>query len=373
MRESLEATLVSGWRRRGLLAWLLRPLSLLYGAATTARRWLYQRGFMASESVDVPVIVVGNLVAGGAGKTPVTIELVRHLVARGVAAGVVSRGHGRKLSRLLPDVREVGANSSAAEAGDEPLLIRRATGAPVFVGRDRPAAARALLAAHPELRIILSDDGLQHFRLQRDAEICVIGARGFGNGWPLPAGPLRETGRRVTWVLDGRSEPQPQPQPSWSPSPSPMPQPVDERIVRASDGQFTISRRLADHALAADGSRIALASLIGTPLTAVAAIADPSAFFDMLRAEGLSLTNCQALPDHYDFDSYKAPTNERGRLVCTEKDAVKLWPTHPHALAVPLALTIDPAFFAALDVWLDAGLGAPPAAPLSSGDGHPPP
>ena len=136
----------------------------------------------------------------------------------------------------------------------------------------------------------------------------------------------------------------------------------DAPIVTASAGYFRVGRRLADHALTSDGASIALASIAETPVTAVAAIADPHAFFAMLQAKGLHLTHTDALPDHYDFDSYKAPLDERGILVCTEKDAAKLWPTHPHALAVPLEIQIAPGFYAALDSWLDAHVG-PGAAP----------
>ena len=347
----IEATLNRAWRGRGPLAWALLPLAGLYASVAALRRGLYRAGWLASESVGVPVIVVGNVVAGGAGKTPVVIELIRHCKARGIVAGVISRGHGRTLSRLLPDVREVLADSSASEAGDEPLLIQRATGAPIFVGRDRVGAARALLANHPEVRLIVSDDGLQHHALARDVEICVVGTAGAGNGWPLPAGPLREIGRRVAWVLDGRD---------------PAARNAGAALgVTAEAGCFALARRLADHALGADGSRVPLAALAAQPLWAVAGIANPQNFFDMLGAHGLHIAVTDALPDHYDFNSYAGPVHESHRLICTEKDAVKLWRTHPKALAVPLETRIDPAFFTALDAWLDAFLETRTAAPLS--------
>ncbi len=203
---TFEATLQAAWRRRGALACALWPSSLCYRAVTGIRRWLYAVGWFRSTAVGVPVLVVGNLVAGGAGKTPVVLALLRHAQARGIAVGVVSRGHGRLPDRRLPDLRTVDAESDAGFVGDEPLLIHRLTGAPVVVARDRVAAACALLQQHPNTQLILSDDGLQHLALRRDAELCVLGANGVGNGWLLPAGPLREAGRAVTWVLDATAD-----------------------------------------------------------------------------------------------------------------------------------------------------------------------
>jgi len=176
------------WLHRGPLAWLLWPLSLLYAALFSLRRWFYGIGWLKAYRVRVPVIVVGNVIAGGAGKTPVVMAVVRHLQARGLSVGVVSRGYGRRTD----DCREVLDESDPQDVGDEPALIRRATGAPVFVARRRVEAARALLARHPATQVIVSDDGLQHLALARDVEICVFDDRGVGNGWRLPAGPLRE-------------------------------------------------------------------------------------------------------------------------------------------------------------------------------------
>ncbi len=337
--RSLERIVRTAWQRRGAVACTLWPLSWLYRCVIALRRWLYAAGWLASQSVGVPVLVVGNLVAGGAGKTPVVLSLLRHCRARGIAVGVVSRGHGRLLTRRLPDLREVQDNSTAALVGDEPLLIRQLTGVPVFVARDRLAAARALLARRPEIRLILSDDGLQHLALRRDAELCVLGANGIGNGWVLPAGPLREAGRGVTWVLDAGEASQEPPG------------------LAASRGRFRCRRALAAEAHDAQGRSVTLTSLIGQPVQAVAGIAHPEAFFAMLRACGLELASTQALPDHYSFDSYQGSSDQRLPLVCTEKDAVKLWRLQPQALAVPLELTIDAAFFESFDEWF-AGTAA---------------
>lgn len=342
-RPALEATLRAAWQRRGPLAFALWPLSALYRVITAIRRWLYAVGWFPSHAVGVPVLVVGNLVAGGAGKTPVVLALLRHCQARGITVGVIARGHGRQLTRRLPDLREVRGDSTAALVGDEPLLIRQSTGVPVFVARDRVAAARALLRRHPDVRLILSDDGLQHLALQRGAELCVLGVDGVGNGWLLPAGPLREAGRAVTWVLDTGAAGAP-------------PQRVGGLV--ASRGRYSCQRRLAEQARDQAGRRVTLASLVGRPVRAVAGIAHPESFFSMLRARGLTLADTQAFPDHYHFDSYERNTDQRIPLICTEKDAVKLWRLRPDALAVPLELTIDPTFFRSFDSWLAITAGA---------------
>lgn len=317
------------WLRRGALARGLWPLSLLYGALVALRRTLYRLGLRRVERAGVPVIVVGNVIAGGSGKTPVVMAIVRHLEARGIRAGVVSRGYGR----TTQDCREVLDDSDPAAVGDEPALIRRSTGVPVFVARRRIEAARALLERHPATQVIVSDDGLQHLALARDIEICVFDDRGVGNGWLLPAGPLREPWpRRCDFVLH-----------------------TGERPAFAG---FTARRTLADHALRRDGTRVPLASLAGRSLVAVAAIAKPEAFFQMLRARGLVPASCIALPDHDDFRHWSPPGDAGQVLLCTEKDAVKLWRKAPAALAVPLVFEPEPGFFAALD------------AKLSSRDGH---
>ncbi|RKJ97095.1 tetraacyldisaccharide 4'-kinase [Alicycliphilus denitrificans] len=326
------ARLRQAWRRRGPLAMALWPLSLLYGALSALRRALYRARLLRSERLPVPVVVVGNVIAGGAGKTPATLAVVRHLRAAGWRPGVVSRGYGRATT----DCREVLPTASAAEAGDEPLLIARAAGVPVFVARRRADAGRALLAAHPATNIIVCDDGLQHLALARDVEVCVFNDEGLGNGWLLPAGPLREPWpRAVDLVLHAGPAP-------GGPAP-----------------QFALSRALADHAVDAAGRQVPLAQLRGEPLHALAAIARPQDFFALLHAEGLKPIAEEALPDHYDFSSWKRPPDKRLRLICTEKDAVKLWPAHPDALAVPLRLSIAPAFFDALDGTL-ASLSSPP-------------
>jgi tetraacyldisaccharide 4'-kinase len=314
------------WLRRGALAWSLLPMSLVFGLLAALRRAAYRAGLIKRHQLPVPVVVVGNVVAGGAGKTPVVIALIDHLRTRGIAVGVVSRGYGRELA----DCREVTRESTAREVGDEPLLIAR-SGAPVFVASRRGTAAQALLAAHPRTQVIICDDGLQHYALCRDIEICVFDERGVGNGWLLPAGPLRE---------------------SW-------PRPVDFAL-RAGEPAgiegWRIDRGLASSAARADGRRVDLSELRGRQLTAIAGIAKPDAFFDMLRAAGLHLVRTVPLPDHHPLTADPAPDAEQ--LVCTEKDAVKLWRLRPDAWAVPLRTEIDPAFWNAFDRVLDAKLSS---------------
>lgn len=334
MPRRLHDALMRAWRDGGPLAWALAPLSWLYGALVRLRQALYRRGWLASATLPVPVLVVGNVLAGGAGKTPVVLALVGHLRARGLRVGVVSRGHGRRTQ----DCREVRPDSPALEVGDEPALIRRRLPVPVFVARRRAEAAQALLAQYPDTQLLVCDDGLQHLALRADLRVCVFDERGLGNGRLLPAGPLREPWPRpVELVLS--------PQPVSGPAP-----------------WHRVQRALEPEAVRADGQRATLASLRGRHLLAVAGIARPEAFFTMLEQAGLVLARRIALPDHHDFaDGLPLADSERGAvLLCTEKDATKLWPHHPGAWAVPLTLALAPGFWAALDGWLDARLSSRP-------------
>ena len=342
--SAAQRALTGAWTHRGLLAWVLWPLSLVFGALTALRRGLYQTGIFKIQQVPVPVIVVGNVVAGGSGKTPVVMALVQHLQARGWRPGVVSRGYGRKTL----DCREVHRDSPISEVGDEPALIQRTTLAPVFVATRRIDAARALLASYPDTQVIVCDDGLQHLALHRDVQICVFDDRGCGNGFLLPAGPLRE---------------------SW-------PRPVDLVLHTGAHPAFAGSRAqraLADHARTIDGQEIPLAHLNhpnAKPLLAVAGIAKPEEFFAMLRAKGLTLAHTLALPDHYDFNSWLRNEYRAYTVICTEKDAVKLWHQQADALAIPLVFTPDPALMSQLDFLLSPWLTPPQNPTLSSPHGH---
>lgn len=331
------------WLRRSALSWALWPVSQIYRTLVAARAALYQTGLLHSEHPGRPVIVVGNVVAGGSGKTPVVMALVQYLQSLGLRPGVVSRGYGRTTQgclAVLPD-------SAANEVGDEPLLIAQLCRVPVYVASKRTLAARTLLAQHPEVDVLVCDDGLQHLALQRDLEICVFNPHGTGNGFLLPAGPLREPWpRRVDWVLYTGDAP-----------------PTSLATAPVTGGTFGLQRRLASYALTADGRQMPLSTLQGQPVHAVAAIGQPGLFFDMLTSAGLTLATQEALPDHYDFNSWQRLSDGHDVLICTEKDAVKLWKKHPDALAVPLQITLDDGFLRQLKERLIS-----PASPLSSPD-----
>jgi tetraacyldisaccharide 4'-kinase len=284
------------------IAHALRPLAALYGGLARLHR-----AATRPQKVGVPVLVVGNVIAGGAGKTPTTIAVVRLLRAFGWNPGVVSRGYGRQGRGLI----EVLRDGPASEYGDEPLLIRLRTGMPVMVGSDRIEAARALLAAHPEVDIIVADDGLQHHRLARDLQIIVFDERGLGNGLLLPAGPLRE------------------PLPNDSPAGTLVL--YNAPRVTAPLPGWMATRRLAGALPLADwwqGELPAAGSwraLQGRPLLAAAGTALPERFFEMLRDLGLTLASTRPLPDHDPFDTLPWPPGTPD-VVITEKDAVKLSP-----------------------------------------------
>lgn len=329
------------WSRRGLLAWLLWPASLVYAGLGALRRLLYRRGLLTVHRMPVPVVVVGNVVVGGAGKTPTVIALVRHLVAQGWHPGVVSRGYGRDGQGVMA----VAEDTPASESGDEPALIRRGTGVPVFVAPQRADAAHALLAAHPGVDLLLCDDGLQHLALGRDVAIAVFDERACGNGWQLPAGLLREPwppapGFAPDLLLHQRRDDK-----AGAPLPVPAGLPV-----------FGARRRLADHAINPQGQTQRLQELAALRLTAVAGIARPEVFFDMLRARGLPLARAIPLADHAAPEDYLALDLQAGdTVVCTEKDAVKLFarlPAGVEAWAVPLELTPEPGFWSSFDALL---------------------
>ncbi len=323
----------------------LRPLSWFYAALVTLRRGAYAAGLMRRHRLGVPVVVVGNLIVGGAGKTPTTLALVRLLRSAGWTPGVVSRGHGRSGAGVVA----VKADSRPRDVGDEPLLLHLKSGAPVVVGVDRVAAARELLAQHPSVDLIIADDGLQHLRLARDVEVIVFDERGAGNGRLLPAGPLRE------------------PLPAKVSAPSLV-------LYNAAAPSTTLPGALAQRSL---GALLPLAAwwrgeappaqswaaLPSRRLLAVAGVAAPERFFTMLEARGLQIERLQ-LPDHHDFAALPWPAGTAD-VVLTEKDAVKLDPERVGGARVWVArldFTLDAAFTAALLACL------PPRRPA-----HPPP
>jgi tetraacyldisaccharide 4'-kinase len=318
------------WLSRGLLARALWPLSMLFATAAALRRSLYRAGLLHAQAVAAPVIVVGNLIAGGAGKTPVVMDIVQRLRAQGYTPGIVSRGYGASATQPL-DVRR---DTRALDCGDEPLLLHLRTHTPVVVCRDRVMAAQFLLKQHPTTDVIVSDDGLQHLRLARDAQVLVFDERGAGNGWLLPAGPLRET---VPDAVPARS-----------------------LVVYNADTESTTLRgALARRSLAGvvslpdwwqgrPASRDALDALRGRPVLAAAGLAHPERFFGMLRANGLTIT--PLLPDHFDYAALPWP-HDAADVIVTEKDAIKLDASRAGSTRIwvaPLDLALDAAFHAAL-------------------------
>jgi tetraacyldisaccharide 4'-kinase len=334
----LKSALQRGWRTRNFLSCVLWPVSVVYGMLITFRRWLYRAGVFTTKQVGVPIVVVGNVTVGGGGKTPLVMALAAHFARQGVSPGVISRGYGRKRDDCL----EVLPTTPVTESGDEPALIKRARAAPVFVARNRIEAAQALLAAYPDTRLIISDDGLQHDRLHRTVNVVVFDDSGLGNGWLLPAGPLRQR-----WPLMQQS----------------VPTLVLHTGRQPAFGGFRSQRSLAHDAVSADGQVVPLASLMTAPtsdtkLVALAGIAHPEAFFAMLTALGLPIARTLALADHADFSNFDLsslalPDCSHTTVLCTEKDAIKLFglPQIPSVrlLAVPLVFTPEPAFFTALD------------------------
>jgi tetraacyldisaccharide 4'-kinase len=290
--------------RRGVGAVLLLPLAALYALGLFLRRMPYRLGLHAPVRLPVPVIVVGNLVAGGAGKTPTVIALVEALRQAGRRPGIVSRGYGGETRSAL----SVRPDTPASRVGDEPVLESRRTGAPVFVGRDRVAAAQALLSSHPDTDVLVADDGLQHLRLARDVQVLVFDERGAGNGWLLPAGLLREPMRPAARALDVvlyNAE---------------RPSTTLPGYVAARGLAGAVS--LQDWWQGAAPSLQTLRSLRGRRVHAVAGVARPARFFEALRKAGLDIEPI-ALPDHAAFDALPWPPDARD-VVLTEKDAVKL-------------------------------------------------
>jgi tetraacyldisaccharide 4'-kinase len=350
LRQRYAGRLQRVWRERGAASDALLPLAWLFGGATLARRWLYRRGVLVTHALPVPVIVVGNLLVGGAGKTPAVIAIAALLRAQGWTPGIVSRGYGRERES---EVLEVDAATDARRAGDEPLVLARRTGAPVVVGRDRVAAGHALLQSHPDVDVLLSDDGLQHLGLGRDVEIVVFDERGAGNGRLLPAGPLREpmpdggtsgvttSGRIVLYNAEAPT--------------TALPGFLGRRSLAGI-------LSLADWWRGAAASADALESLRSRSVVAAAGLARPERFFAMLRQSGLTISEL-ALADHFDFASLPWPIGTSD-VVVTEKDAVKLTPDRRIGARVWVAaLDFDPetGFADALLSRLSRPLARPPS------------
>lgn len=351
---------------------VLRFLASLYARAVVQRRREYLYGAPRMLRVGVPVIAVGNLTVGGAGKTPLTMALVEGLRARGFHPGVVSRGYGRRVN----DLRRVATDASAADVGDEPLLIARRTGVPVAVAPGRYAAAR-LLEKTGGIDVLIADDGLQHYSLMRDIEILVIDARrGLGNGRLLPAGPLREPvergndcdfvvinagtsslsheGRRaphaadahaalLTTGKDGAAAPDEGPADAATQNFSNA-----VAIAQLEARSVTMHLRATDAIALTNGLRTPLATFGHKRLHAIAAIADPERFFATLRQHGIDPIP-HPFPDHHAFTAADLAFDDSLPILMTEKDAVKCTAFATARLhSVPIDATLPATFLDAL-------------------------
>ena len=340
----MEAWFLQQWRQNSLWQVLLRPLSWIFAALVRCRRALYRAGLLKRDRVGVAVIVVGNISVGGTGKTPVVLALAEILARSGWHCGIILRGYAREDARgnSREDARRysredargggrsnmrkqlaenfvihvVSNSSDAAESGDEALMLARRLQMPVYVSANRVQAARALLRDHPEVDVLISDDGLQHYALERDLEICVIdGARGFGNGALLPAGPLREPIDRLgevdAIVINGG---------------------VDETLLApgADTKHVPVYRmhlgRESFHRLQ-DGKTLTIEQgmneFSNRKIVAVAGTGNPERFFAHLASLGLHPATSRAFPDHHPFASADFAGVDAGVILMTEKDAVK--------------------------------------------------
>lgn len=312
------------WYEGGRGYWLLLPLAGLYWLILVSRRALYRSRILGSYRAAAPVVVVGNITAGGTGKTPVTVWLANQLRKRGFTPGVVSRGYGGRRSSAS---MRVDAASDAAEVGDEPVLIARRTGCPVVVDVNRARAAAMLVA--DGVNVIVADDGLQHYALARNYEICVIdGLRGLGNRLLLPAGPLREPVARLADVdqvlVNGA--------------------PVAPSEASTAVEQNAIEFRLSAHEVQRVNGSLArpIDRFAGTTVHGVAAIGNPSRFFDLLRAHGMQVIE-HAFPDHAVLRRQDLDFGDDFQVLMTEKDAVKLDRHIDDSVwFVPVELDMDP-------------------------------
>jgi len=317
---------VRHWYRRGALAWLLWPASLAFGCLVFFRKLLYGLRILRSSHPGIPVIVVGNLTVGGSGKTPLVLWIAELLKARGWAPAIVSRGYGGGSGAP----RAATVASRAEEVGDEPIVLARRSGCPVWVGPDRVKVIEALRAQHPEVDVVILDDGLQHYALRRDVEIAVVDSRGFGNGWLLPAGPLREPPRRLRGVDAVVFHGAPKNE-GWGP----------KTFAMRLEGE--VAHRMSD---ARD--RQPLQAWRGETVHAVAGIGDPPRFFRYVEKSGPAVVP-HAFADHHRFVPEELDFGDGLPVLMTEKDAVKL---RGHARANWWVLPVTAQPEAAFGDWL---------------------
>ena len=312
----MQGLILRAWQRKNALFYLiLVPLSWLFGALVALRRGLYKRGILQSQALSVPVIVVGNLNLGGSGKTPVVMWLVQQLKQKGYKPGVISRGYGANVGAPI----SVNASSHASVVGDEPLLIFRRSACPVFVGPNRVQAGQNLLKAHPECNVMISDDGLQHYRLKRDVEIAVVSGDALESAYLLPAGPMREPSSRLNEVdaivFNGK-----------------------KTLGAAFEMQLVGTQfyNLLEPNLTAKAADFA-----GKNVKAIAGIGKPQQFFEHLRSLGLTFAS-MGFADHHAFSAADLAKLNADALIMTEKDAVKCQAfAQAHYWVLPVEANID--------------------------------
>jgi tetraacyldisaccharide 4'-kinase len=338
-----QAFFLDTWYHKRWWAWLLLPVAWLYQLLSFVHAYIQKKKMV---HLSVPVIVIGNISVGGTGKTPVIIALAKALTAQGITVGIISRGYGSDAPHYPYTVQRDSDNAHVA--GDEPLMLAQATQCPVVIGKDRVAAARALLQAYPQVDVLLSDDGLQHYRLGRDIEVVVVdGERGLGNHFCLPAGPLREPAKRlasVDWVLRHQEHMAPSITPS---------------VVESSDNT---SPRLFSIALAPTAWRHVtwrdevsqseyplqplpwLASNSAHTPVMMAGIGHPQRFFNTLRGMDID-GDTVAFDDHYQYTNNDFALWQERVVLMTEKDAVKCHAIeHPHMWSLQVAMVLPDAF-----------------------------
>jgi tetraacyldisaccharide 4'-kinase len=334
----MTRTFPQWWLSRTWKSWALLDISLAYGGVIALRRRLYRKQWLRATRLPVPVVVVGGILVGGTGKTPLTLWLIEQLRVRGWQPGVVSRGYG---GSNTGNAVIVTADTAASLAGDEAALMARQSRVPVAVGKDRVAAAQLLLRTHPDINLVLADDGLQHLRLARDVEIAVIDSRGMGNGFLMPAGPLRERPDRLASV--------------------------SALVLRAQAPAPDIGVPAFQMQLAIDALRHAASGEVLKPAEfaqrfekrlAAAGIGYPQQFFESLAAAGLQ---CETLPlpDHFDFARSPFPPDPELAIVVTEKDVLKTEHLNDDRLWVAqTTITVEPDLVALIERTIEETRGS---------------
>lgn len=323
---NLQNLWLTAWYGKRPWTFLLLPVTIVFVALANIRRYWILR--YIQKRMVTPVLVIGNISVGGTGKTPLLITLVKRLQQQGFNPGVISRGYGGKASHY-PYLLD--AESTAAEAGDEPIAIYQQTGCAVCVGADRVAAARVLEDQNCD--VLLSDDGLQHYRLARDIEIAVVdGERGLGNGWRLPVGPLREPKARlktVDWVV--------------------VNSPVDNFLLPGLEDLFYVPMQIntQDFIHLQSGEKIVATRFYSTQVNAVAGIGNPQRFYDTLTKLGIT-AELHAFPDHHTYTATDLQFANNLPVVMTEKDAVKCREfAQPNWFYLPISASLPDSFWQA--------------------------